>query len=432
MKRLLFFILILLACFGSAQAQGVGINDNGLPPAPSAMLDVNDSTRGVLVSRMTDVQRNSIQNPADGLLIYNITTHCFNFYKNGNWFELCGNCIAPAPPQISSNAPLCTGDTLKLFAGYIPNVSYSWSGPNGFTSSLQNPVIPNAQTGASGTYSCSIISGNCVSQAVTLQLTVSALPTASFTYSPSTVSINQSVTFSPVQSGAQYNWTFQGGTPSVSTQQNPVVSWASGGSYNVSLTVDLNGCTATSSSTVTVSSNPPSSRAFITSTKYNGNLGGLVGADNICQTRANAAGLGGVWKAWLSDGSTSAASRLSQPTGNITAVNGTVIATSWSNLLNYGVHNLKYDEFGNLVSPDPGGSGNGCSWAGGYFLFAWTNTTGNGNVWSSYHCNNWTSTSSSNYGATNYIYNVTTEWSRNFAESCFSCTQMNRLMCFEQ
>lgn len=41
-------------------------------------------------------------------------------------------------------------------------------------------------------------------------------------------------------------------------------------------------------------------RVFITSTTYDGNLGGVLGADAKCQTRAGAAALGGTWKAIIS------------------------------------------------------------------------------------------------------------------------------------
>jgi gliding motility-associated-like protein len=56
------------------------------------------------------------------------------------------------PPNITNNGPICQGDTLKLTAGLIPNVQYNWSGPNNWTSFVQNPKIPNASTLNSGTY----------------------------------------------------------------------------------------------------------------------------------------------------------------------------------------------------------------------------------------------------------------------------------------
>ncbi|MFC6268581.1 T9SS type B sorting domain-containing protein [Frigoriflavimonas asaccharolytica] len=59
--------------------------------------------------------------------------------------------------NITSNAPLCTGNTLNLTAS--GGDSYSWTGPNGFTSNLANPTIPNATVTNNGTYFC-LISSN--------------------------------------------------------------------------------------------------------------------------------------------------------------------------------------------------------------------------------------------------------------------------------
>ena len=49
---------------------------------------------------------------------------------------------------------------------------------------------------------------------------------------------------------------------------------------------------------------------FTTTTHYTGNLGGIAGADTICNNTATAAGLGGTWKAWLSDSNTNAIDRI--------------------------------------------------------------------------------------------------------------------------
>ncbi|SKB66223.1 gliding motility-associated C-terminal domain-containing protein [Soonwooa buanensis] len=60
----------------------------------------------------------------------------------------------------SSNSPICIGSNIELKASGGTN--YSWTGPNGFTSSLQNPIITNATTANSGVYSCAITgSGGC-------------------------------------------------------------------------------------------------------------------------------------------------------------------------------------------------------------------------------------------------------------------------------
>ncbi|MCX7737761.1 MAG: T9SS type A sorting domain-containing protein [Candidatus Kapabacteria bacterium] len=58
----------------------------------------------------------------------------------------------PLEFSISSNSQICEGDTLKLFSTFVSGGSYNWTGPNGFTSNNQNPVIPNAKVMHSGDY----------------------------------------------------------------------------------------------------------------------------------------------------------------------------------------------------------------------------------------------------------------------------------------
>lgn len=55
-------------------------------------------------------------------------------------------------PQASSNNPGCEGDNLELSASSFSGATYSWTGPNGFTSSLQNPVINNVTDANNGDY----------------------------------------------------------------------------------------------------------------------------------------------------------------------------------------------------------------------------------------------------------------------------------------
>ena len=58
-------------------------------------------------------------------------------------------------PTVSSNGPVCEGSTLELFAGGGTN--YSWTGPNGFSSNVQNPTIDNVSLAASGTYTLEVM-----------------------------------------------------------------------------------------------------------------------------------------------------------------------------------------------------------------------------------------------------------------------------------
>ena len=64
----------------------------------------------------------------------------------------------------SSNGPLCSGEDLQLLVSGVPGASYSWSGPNGFVSSVQNPVLLNASDKFSGTYQVQVKGvSNCAS-----------------------------------------------------------------------------------------------------------------------------------------------------------------------------------------------------------------------------------------------------------------------------
>lgn len=90
------------------------------------------------------------------------------------------------PPPVSNNGPLCVGETLHLYAETITNASYYWSGPAGFLSTQQNPVIPNVTLANAGDYSCVItVNGQSSDPAIT-SVIIYDLPTAEL-LSPDTI-----------------------------------------------------------------------------------------------------------------------------------------------------------------------------------------------------------------------------------------------------
>ena len=80
---LLALSLVLASTLASHAQVGIGTS------SPNAALDVTSTTQGFLPPRMTTTQRNAISSPAVGLVIFNTTTNCLNFY-NGFWVETCG------------------------------------------------------------------------------------------------------------------------------------------------------------------------------------------------------------------------------------------------------------------------------------------------------------------------------------------------------
>jgi hypothetical protein len=85
MKTITLLLALLLATTLSAQ---VSVSTDGSSPDPSAMLEVKSTDKGLLIPRLTTVQRTGISNPAIGLLVYDSTTESFWFYNSGGWTEL--------------------------------------------------------------------------------------------------------------------------------------------------------------------------------------------------------------------------------------------------------------------------------------------------------------------------------------------------------
>jgi uncharacterized protein (TIGR02145 family) len=56
------------------------------------------NTAGNGVQSLTTQQRDALQNPPTGTVVYNLTTNCLNFWNGTNWFETCGECT-PQPGQ---------------------------------------------------------------------------------------------------------------------------------------------------------------------------------------------------------------------------------------------------------------------------------------------------------------------------------------------
>jgi beta-glucanase (GH16 family) len=79
----------------------------------------------------------------------------------------------PVAPTASNNGPVSAGMTLSLSASTVPGATYLWTGPNGFTSTNQNPSIANVTTDAAGLFSVTATVGSCSSDAGTTLVSVS-------------------------------------------------------------------------------------------------------------------------------------------------------------------------------------------------------------------------------------------------------------------
>ena len=119
----LFVLIFTVHCsvfpFHSYSQTGVGINTSGAAADPAAILDVSSTNTGILIPRMTDVQRDALKDPAAGLIIYNTTANEINFWNGTSlWQRVPGNSVY--------------------------NSSASGSGPGGGTAINTNGAPPDA------------------------------------------------------------------------------------------------------------------------------------------------------------------------------------------------------------------------------------------------------------------------------------------------
>ncbi len=87
MKTLLKSATLLVCLLPHLVAGQVSINLADTLPHSSAILDIGSNSMGLLVPRMTTVQRNNISSPAKGLLVFDQTTSSF-WYNAPGWIEL--------------------------------------------------------------------------------------------------------------------------------------------------------------------------------------------------------------------------------------------------------------------------------------------------------------------------------------------------------
>ncbi len=154
----------------------------------------------------------TLNNPALGLQpgqSYEVRNRAFVFNTWGVPSTVCNISInAPINNVVANhNAPACEGTALQLtasFQGGISPITYNWTGPNGFSSNLQNPLVSNP---ASGTYNLTVTgslgsgSGS-ASTAVTVQPSpVTPIISGEFNFCP-----NNAATLDAGAGYSSYSW----------------------------------------------------------------------------------------------------------------------------------------------------------------------------------------------------------------------------------
>ncbi len=158
-KKFILSASFLLATH-TAFSQGVAINEDNSSADASAILDVKSTTKGLLMPRLTQAERNAIATPATGLMIYQIDATAGFYYYNGTaWtavvtpflpsWGLTGN-AATAGDFIgtTNNVPL-EFKVANQRAGYISSLTLGNSNTS-FGFQALNPATTGVQNVANG------------------------------------------------------------------------------------------------------------------------------------------------------------------------------------------------------------------------------------------------------------------------------------------
>ena len=141
MKKIALIAIMLFTALGYAQ---VGINTNN--PDASSALEIESTTGGILIPRLTLAQRDAIAAPATGLMIYQTDqTTGFYFYDGTTWTRIegaTGQQGATGEMGLDGNSSIWLSDAdISFNVGvmaqgnvsgrfHIDNILTSWAGTN--------------------------------------------------------------------------------------------------------------------------------------------------------------------------------------------------------------------------------------------------------------------------------------------------------------
>jgi uncharacterized protein (TIGR02145 family) len=156
---------------------GAGVGIGTTTPNASAKVEITSTTQGFLPPRMTTIQRDAIAAPAAGLVIFNTTTNCLNFFMGSGWNETCGTLITTGTIiTLNCVGATTTGTLTSGTAASGVSTSVPYTGGNGGTYAAQ--AIPS--TGVTG-LTASIVAGSLATGAGALVYAISGTPSASGT-----------------------------------------------------------------------------------------------------------------------------------------------------------------------------------------------------------------------------------------------------------
>ncbi|HTA82363.1 MAG TPA: hypothetical protein VK783_05515 [Bacteroidia bacterium] len=269
--------LLLTSSVAYSQTMSISTSTSAVTPSPGTAVDLSQNpgppgtpgpttaatgavAEGFLLPNLTTTQMNNISAAAPaGLLLFNTTTQCYEIYSGSVWNPFW--CLCSGTPTVTAGAlstSVCSGSTIYLTATGGAS-SYSWTGPSGFTSNIQNPTLTASGTAGNYTYTVTASNGcgSSTPSTVTITVATGTAVTAGVVNTPVCAGSAINLTCTSGGAGATYTWTgpnsYSIGPGTTSSYQNPTITnatTAAAGTYTV--TVDEGTCSQVSTVSVDV------------------------------------------------------------------------------------------------------------------------------------------------------------------------------------
>lgn len=159
----------------------------------------------------------------------------------------------PVAIATANGAITCVSNSVMLQGSGSPlGITYSWTGPNGFTSNLQSPTV---STLGAYTLTTRNPTNGCTASSIATVVPNNTPPGATATGGVKTC-VNTSVTLQSSSNTTGVNYFWSGPSGYTSLVQNPVVTLA--GTYTVTVSNPANGCVSAATASVTQNFTAPS------------------------------------------------------------------------------------------------------------------------------------------------------------------------------
>ncbi|MCF8243853.1 MAG: gliding motility-associated C-terminal domain-containing protein [Saprospiraceae bacterium] len=194
------------------EGETLTLNSSGAPLTNMQYLWYFDNGSGPVLLATTNVPTYFVNNATSANVgTYSVSANSGNCSTPASNLEVVSLTQAPALTAETSTAddyPACRGDLVQLNVTPVAGATYQWSGPQGFTATTPNPVLPSATTGQAGDYLATLTVGGC-----------------SFTAPPATVHVFTGIAAADDVFEVNFNETLTDGVLVFNDQPGNVLNW---------------------------------------------------------------------------------------------------------------------------------------------------------------------------------------------------------------